>query len=176
MPNFLLEIGTEELPADFVDSAISQWQNRIEQDLAKEFLHPSEIKFYGTPRRLALLIEGLEAKQPDREEEIKGPPTSVAFKDGKPTPAAEGFARKQGVSLDDFQIRETNKGEFVFIEKKIKGEETTNILRHLLPQWINGLEGRRFMRWGDGDIRFPRPIRNLVSLWDDQVLPFQLVS
>ena len=176
MPNFLLEIGTEELPADFVDSAISQWQKRIKEDLAKEFLSPREIKLYGTPRRLALLIEGLEAKQPDREEEIKGPPTSVAFKDGKPTPAAEGFARKQGVSLDDFQIRETKKGEFIFINKKIDGQQTQAILQQLLPQWINGLEGRRFMRWGDGDVRFPRPIRNLVSLWDDQVLPFQLVS
>ncbi len=176
MPNFLLEIGTEELPADFVDSAISQWQNCIEEDLAKEFLHPSKIKFYGTPRRLAVLIEGLESKQPDREEEIKGPPITVAFKDGKPTKAAEGFARKQGVSLDDFQIRETKKGEFVFIEKKINGQETTTILQQLLPQWINGLEGRRFMRWGDGDVRFPRPIRSIISLWEDQILPFQLVS
>ena len=108
------------------------------QDLVKEFLHPSEIKFYGTPRRLAVLIEGLETKQPDREEEIKGPPITAAFKDGKPTKAAEGFARKQGVSLEDFQIRETKKGEFVFVEKKIKGEETTKILQQLLPQWING--------------------------------------
>ena len=176
MPNFLLEIGTEELPADFVDSAISQWQNHIEEDLATKFLHPSQITLYGTPRRLAVLIEGLETKQPDREEEIKGPPITAAFKDGKPTKAAEGFARKQGVSLDDFQIRNTKKGEFVFIQKKISGEKTTTILQQLLPQWISGLEGRRFMRWGDGDLRFPRPIRTLVSLWEDQILPFQLVS
>ena len=176
MPNFLLEIGTEELPANFVDSAISQWQSCIKEDLVKEFLYPSEIKLYGTPRRLAMFIEGLEAKQPDREEEIKGPPTTVAFKDGKPTKAAEGFARKQNVSLDDFQIRETDKGEFVFIEKKIEGQRTKTILQQLLPQWISGLEGRRFMRWGDGNIRFPRPIRHILSLWDEEVLPFELVS
>lgn len=175
MPNFLLEIGTEELPADFVDSAISQWKKLIPEDLAQEFLYPREIKLYGTPRRLAVLIEGLETKQPDREEEIKGPPISVAFQDGKPTPAAEGFARKQGVSLEDFQIRQTDKGEFVFIEKKIPGQETTKILQQLLLQWINRLEGRRFMRWGDGDIRFPRPIRHILSLWDGDVLPFELV-
>jgi glycyl-tRNA synthetase beta chain len=175
MPNFLLEIGTEELPADFVDSAISQWKKLIPEDLTQEFLKPREIKLYGTPRRLAVLIEGLETKQPDREEEIKGPPVSVAFKDGKATPAAEGFARKQGVSLDDFQIRQTEKGEFVFIEKKIQGQETSTILQQLLPQWIGRLEGRRFMRWGDGDIRFPRPIRHILSLWDGDVLPFELV-
>ena len=176
MPNFLLEIGTEELPADFVDSAVTQWQKRIKEDLAKEFLSPSDIKYYGTPRRLAVLIEGLETKQPDREEEIKGPPISVAFKDGQPTPAAQGFARKQGVSLDDFQIRETKKGEFVFINKKITGKETSTILQQLIPQWISCLEGRRFMRWADGDVRFPRPIRTIVSLWEEQILPFQLVS
>ena len=176
MPNFLLEIGTEELPADFVDSAISQWQNRIEKDLEKEFLQPEKINFYGTPRRLAVLIEGLQEKQPDREEEIKGPPIKAAFKDGQPTKAAEGFARKQGVSIEDFQIRETKKGEFIFINKKITGEETRGILQKLIPQWISSLEGRRFMHWGDGDFRFPRPIRTLISLWDKDILPFELVS
>lgn len=176
MPNFLLEIGTEELPADFIDNAINQWQNKIAQNLTDEFLNPNKINIYGTPRRLGVLIEGLEEKQPDREEEIKGPPISTAFKDGKPTPAAEGFARKQGVSVTDFQIKATEKGEFIFINKKTVGQKTTAILQKLIPQWITGLEGRRFMRWGDGDLRFPRPIRSLISLWDNDILPVELVS
>ncbi len=176
MPNFLLEIGTEELPADFVDSAIAQWQEKIEADLQAEFLQPSQINFYGTPRRLAILIEGLADKQPDREEEIKGPPVALAFKDGKPTKAAEGFARKQEVSLDDLQVKTTDKGEFVFIEKKIKGRDITEILQEYIPHWINGLEGRRFMRWADGDVRFPRPIRSLVALCDSDILPLELVN
>jgi glycyl-tRNA synthetase beta chain len=176
MPNFLLEIGTEELPADFIDSAIKQWQSKIRQNLIDEFLSPKDVKIYGTPRRLAVLIEGLESKQLDREEEIKGPPVNSAFKDGKPTPAAEGFARKQGVSVTDFYIKATDKGEFIFVNKKTEGKETSKILTDLIPQWITKLEGRRFMRWSDGDLRFPRPIRSIIALWDEEILPIELVS
>ena len=176
MPNFLLEIGTEELPADFVDDAIDRWKNRIPHNLAQEFLTPDTVEVYGTPRRLAVLIQGLPDKQPDREEEIKGPPVKAAFKEGKPTQAAEGFARKQEVSLDDLQIKETEKGEFVFIHKKVVGRNAREILQELSPKWITELEGRRFMRWGDGDLRFPRPIRTLVALLDRDILPLELVN
>lgn len=176
MPNFLLEIGTEELPTDFIDNAILSWKTRIGENLATELIPPIKVQVYGTPRRLAVLITGLPTKQPDREEEIKGPPAKAAFKEGKPTPAAEGFARKQGVSLDDLQIRDTDKGQFVFIQKQITGENTTTILQRLAPQWITELEGRRFMRWGDGDLRFPRPIRTLVALFDEQILPLELIN
>jgi glycyl-tRNA synthetase beta chain len=174
MPTFLLEVGTEELPADFVDSAIKQWESRIPQSLKEQFLTTEAIEFYGTPRRLGVLIQGLLEKQPDREEEVKGPPAKAAFKDGKPTQAAEGFARKQGVEVDALEVRDTDKGEFVFVLKKIPGRFATEILTELIPQWIFGLEGRRFMRWGDGDLRFPRPIRWLVTLLDADVLPLEL--
>jgi glycyl-tRNA synthetase beta chain len=176
MPTFLLEVGTEELPADFVDSAIAQWQSRLPKTLDEQFLTPEAIEVYGTPRRLAVVIKGLPAQQPDREEELKGPPASAAFKDGKPTQAAEGFARKQGIELDALEVRDTDKGKFVFALKKIAGRPATEILTELIPQWITGLEGRRFMRWGDGDLRFPRPIRWLVALLDDAVLPLELVN
>jgi glycyl-tRNA synthetase beta chain len=174
MLNFLLEVGTEELPADFVDSAIAQWQSRIPQSLSEQFLTTEAIEFYGTPRRLGVLIKGLLDQQPNRQEEVKGPPAKAAFKDGKPTKAAEGFARKQEVELDALEVRDTDKGEFVFVVKKILGRPATEILTELVPQWIFGLEGRRFMRWGDGDLRFPRPIRWLVTLLDADVLPLQL--
>jgi glycyl-tRNA synthetase beta chain len=176
MVNFLLEIGTEELPADFVSSAISQWQQRVPKNLAAEFLVPKTIEIYGTPRRLAILLQGLPEKQPDREEEIKGPPAQAAFKEGKPTKAAEGFASKQGVDITSLTVRDTDKGAFVFMQKKIVGRNACDILQELTPQWIAGLEGRRFMRWGDGDLRFPRPIRTLVALLDDRLLPLELVS
>jgi glycyl-tRNA synthetase beta chain len=174
MPTFLLEVGTEELPADFVDSAIAQWKERIPQSLKEQCLTHEPIEFYGTPRRLGVLIPGLLEQQPDREEEVKGPPAKAAFKDGNPTPAAVGFARKQGVELDTLEVRDTDKGEFVFVLKKIPGRAATEILTELIPQWIFGLEGRRFMRWGDGDLRFPRPIRWLVTLLDGDVLPLEL--
>ncbi|MEM8719070.1 MAG: glycine--tRNA ligase subunit beta [Cyanobacteria bacterium P01_G01_bin.39] len=176
MANFLLEVGTEELPADFVSSAIAQWQAKIPPSLSSEFLNPSKIEYYATPRRLAVLIKDLPQQQEDREEEVKGPPLRAAFKDGQPTKAAEGFARKQGVNIDSLEIRDTPKGEFVFIQKQIAGRQTTEILQELCPQWITGLEGKRFMRWGDGDLRFPRPIRWLVALWDSEILPLELVN
>jgi glycyl-tRNA synthetase beta chain len=176
MANFLLEVGTEELPADFVSSAIAQWQATIDRNLAEQFLTPGEIKVYGTPRRLAVLITELPTQQNDREELIKGPPVKAAFKDGQPTQAAIGFARKQEVAVTDLEIRDTDKGEFVFIQKQILGKAATEILQDLCPQWISGLEGRRFMRWGDGDLRFPRPIRWLVALFDRDVLPLELIN
>ncbi len=173
---FLLEVGTEELPADFIDEAIAQWQQIIPKSLEENFLTPDNLAVYGTPRRLAILISGLPEQQKDRDEVIKGPPAKAAFKDGKPTKAAEGFARKQEVNIDDLEIRPTDKGDFVFIEKKIKGRQTKEILQELITTWINSLEGRRFMRWGNGELRFSRPIRWLVALCDQEILPLEIVN
>ncbi|MEG4403617.1 glycine--tRNA ligase subunit beta [Microcoleus sp. MON2_D5] len=176
MPNFLLELGTEELPASFVASSAQQWQRHVPATLAEESLTNDSINVYATPRRLAVLVKGLPVQQLDREEEVKGPPASSAFKDGKPTKAAEGFAKKQGVEIEALEVRATDKGDFVFVLKKIPGRMTADILAELVPQWINKLEGKRFMRWADGDLKFPRPIRWMVALLDDTVLPITLVS
>ncbi|MEG4391956.1 glycine--tRNA ligase subunit beta [Microcoleus sp. BROC3] len=176
MPNFLLELGTEELPASFVASSAQQWQRLVPATLAEESLTNDSINVYATPRRLAVLVKGLPVQQLDREEEVKGPPASSAFKDGKPTKAAEGFAKKQGVEIEALEVRATDKGDFVFVLKKIPGRMSADILTELVPQWINKLEGKRFMRWADGDLKFPRPIRSLVALLDDTVLPITLVS
>ncbi|MCC3409233.1 MAG: glycine--tRNA ligase subunit beta [Microcoleus sp. PH2017_10_PVI_O_A] len=176
MPNFLLELGTEELPASFVAGSVQQWQELVPATLAEQSLTNESINVYATPRRLAVLVKGLPLKQLDREEEVKGPPASSAFKDGKPTKAAEGFAKKQGVEIDALEVRATDKGDFVFVLKQIPGRMTADILAELVPQWINKLEGKRFMRWADGDLKFPRPIRSIVALFDDTVLPIALVS
>ncbi|MBD2042449.1 glycine--tRNA ligase subunit beta [Microcoleus sp. FACHB-672] len=176
MPAFLLEVGTEELPATFVGNAIEQWQSRIPASLTEHFLTNDSIDVYATPRRLAVLIKGLPAQQADREEEVKGPPAAAAFKDGKPTPTAAGFAKKQGVELDALEVRPTEKGDFVFVRKSIPGRPTADILKELALQWITSLEGKRLMRWADGDLRFPRPIRWLVALLDEVVLPIELVN
>ena len=176
MATFLLEVGTEDLPASFVGDALKQWKAKIPAALEEQLLTPESIEFYGTPRRLALVLNGIPERQPDREEEAKGPSVKAAFKDGKPTKAAEGFARSRGASVDDFEIRETKKGEFVFVTQKIAGRAATEILTELIPQWILGLEGKRFMRWGDGDLKFPRPVRWLITLMNDQVLPITLTN
>ena len=176
MATFLLEVGTEELPADFVKSALQQWRSQIPQSLDEHLLTPESLQVLGTPRRLSVLIQGLPQQQPDQSEEIKGPPAQAAFKAGKPTKAAEGFARKQGVGIAALEIRPTQKGEFVFVQKTTPGKSLDDLLPNLIPQWILALEGKRFMCWGDGDLRFSRPIRWLVALLDHQVLPLELAN
>jgi glycyl-tRNA synthetase beta chain len=176
MATFLLEVGTEELPASFVDDALEQWRSRIPKSLTEHYLSSENIQYFGTPRRLAVLISGLPDRQPDQEEEVKGPPAQAAFKEGKPTKAAEGFAQKQGVSVSDLEVRPTDKGDFVFVKKQIIGQPTATILQSLVPEWITTLEGKRFMRWADGELKFPRPIRWLVTLLDSELLPIALVN
>ncbi len=171
MATFLLEVGTEELPASFVSEALAQWQAKLPAELMENFLTNDGLKFYGTPRRLAVLISGLLDRQPDREEEAKGPPAKAAFKAGKPTKAAQGFAASRGVSVEDLEVRDTGKGEFVFVQQKIPGRPTAELLQEMVPGWILNLEGNRFMRWGDGELKFPRPIRWLVTLLGDELLP-----
>ena len=171
---FLLEIGTEELPTSFVDRAINQWKQIIPTSLKKNFLSSESIFVYGTPRRLAVIITGLLDKQTDRNELIKGPSVKAAFTEGKPTIALEGFLRKQNVEIEALEIRSTKKGECVFVDKKIQGIKTTEILPELINAWIGGLEGKRFMKWGNGDFKFSRPIRWIVSLCDSQILPIKI--
>jgi glycyl-tRNA synthetase beta chain len=174
MPAFLLEVGTEELPAGFLSDAIVQWKSRIPHSLETHNLPDAVVEVYGTPRRLAVLITGLPSQQADREEEIKGPPAQAAFKDGQPTKAAIGFASKQGVDISALEIRPTEKGDFVFVNKQIPGRPIADILTELVPEWVWNLEGKRLMRWGHGDGRFSRPIRWLVTLLDGEILPLQL--
>jgi glycyl-tRNA synthetase beta chain len=172
MVAFLLELGTEELPARFVDEALAQWRLSIPQTLKELNLSAdATFEFYGTPRRLAVLVRGLPLQQADVEEEVKGPPAGAAFKDGVATKAATGFAQKQGVAVEDLVVRSTDKGDFVFVTKRVLGRPVADLLSEWVPKWITGLEGKRLMRWGNGDLRFSRPLRWLVALLDDLVLP-----
>ncbi len=174
MAAFLLEVGTEDLPAQFVSDAIAQWQVQVPAKLEQVCLGADRVSVYGSPRRLAILIEGLPDRQADRQEEIKGPPVAAAYKDGVLTPAGAGFAKKQGVDPSVLEVRATEKGDCLYVTKTIAGRDTAAILTELVPGWINGLEGKRFMRWGDGDLKFSRPIRSLILLLDDRLLPLTI--
>jgi glycyl-tRNA synthetase beta chain len=176
MSDFLLEVGTEDLPAGFVGDAIRQWEQMIPASLADAALSPERIEIYATPRRLSAIVTNLPDRQLDRVEEIKGPPAAAAYKDGQPTPAAVGFAKKQGVDVASLELRPTDKGEFIFITKTIAGRDTREILTELIPQWIFKLEGKRLMRWANGELKFPRPIRWLVTLWNEDILPIEIVN
>ena len=174
MPSFLLEVGTEDLPASFVADALKQWERKIPKSFTDLQINPTRFKFYGTPRRLAVLVTGLPLQQADQTEEVKGPSVQAAFKDGEPTKAAQGFAQKQGVSVADFQVRSTEKGDFIFITKRLAGRSVSDLLTELIPTWVMGLEGKRLMRWGDGDVKFSRPLQWLVAMLDGDVLPVTL--
>jgi glycyl-tRNA synthetase beta chain len=171
---FLLEIGTEELPADFARLALPQLEQMVSRDLSEARLGHGAIRCTSTPRRLAVIVEALEPSAPDLEDERKGPPAAQAFKDGVPTPAAEGFAKRCGVDASALEVRETPKGPFVFARVLEQGRLAPELLGEWIPQWINSLQGRRFMRWGSGESRFSRPVRWLVAMLDGQVVPVRL--
>lgn len=176
MSDFLLEVGTEDLPAGFISDAIRQWEKMIPASLTDAALTHDLVQIYATPRRLSAIVTNLPDRQIDRVEEIKGPPAAAAYQDGQPTPAAVGFAKKQGVDVASLELRPTDKGEFIFITKTIAGRDTRVILTELIPQWIFKLEGKRLMRWANGELKFPRPIRWLVSLWNETILPIEIVN
>ena len=171
---FLLEIGTEELPADFARLALPQLQERVQRDLADLRLVHGDVRVSSTPRRLAVQVKALADGQEDLCEERKGPPVAQAFKDGQPGPAAIGFAKRCGVDPAALEVRPTPKGDCVFATVQVKGQPALSLLQDCIPSWIDALQGRRFMRWGNGDQRFSRPVRWLVALLGTEVVPVTL--
>lgn len=174
MSTFLLEIGTEELPADFARLALPQLEQMLRRDFQEARLGHGAIHCTSTPRRLAVTVQQIEARTPDLQEERKGPPASQAFRDGVPTPAAIGFANRCGLPPESLEVRDTPKGPFVFATVLEPGRSAQELLTSWIPAWIQALQGRRFMRWGEGESRFSRPVRWLVALLDAAVLPVVL--
>ena len=174
MASLLLEIGTEELPAAFCPAALAQLGRMITASLQDWRFGTLPLQFFATPRRLGVLVRDLPPRQKDRETEHKGPPAQQAFRQGQPTAAAQGFAQRWGLAVEDLTIRATPKGEFVFAEVTQPGQATEALLREAIPGWIAAVQGKRLMRWGTGTQRFSRPIRWLVALLDDELLPVRL--
>ncbi len=171
---FLLEIGTEELPAGDLDDALAQLRELALARLAEARLDHEGLRVLDTPRRLAMLVEGLAPCQRPVEEMVKGPPVRVAFDAaGRPTKAAQGFARKQGVSVDELEVREIGGGEYVVATRREEGRPTTEVLTTLLPELIAGLRFRKSMRWNESGVAFSRPIRWRVALLGNAVVPFE---
>ena len=168
-----LEIGCEEIPAGFIPRATAEMKAILIKELATARLTFSEIKTLATPRRLALVVKGIPAVQPDAEISATGPSLKAAYDpSGKPTKAAEGFARGQGVDVADLQTITTDKGDYLFVSKQVTGRPTYEILTELLPALVANIPFKKSMRWGDGDVRFARPIHWIVALFDGTVVPF----
>ncbi|MDH3394424.1 MAG: glycine--tRNA ligase subunit beta, partial [Desulfobulbaceae bacterium] len=173
MPHELLfEIGTEEIPAGFLMPALTEMNNIMARKLDELALPHGEITTVGTPRRMTICVADLAEQQPDRDEEVLGPPKKAAFdKDGNHTKAAIGFAKSRNASVDDIQVVTTDKGEYLMLACHYKGEETTKLLTTLLPELINELPFPKSMRWGSGRTAFVRPIQWLLALYNGAVIP-----
>ncbi len=174
MSKYLLEIGTEELPADFSHSVLNQFKSLIEFEFDKKLIKYNSVFCTSTPRRIVLFLDGLVDQAEDKSIIRKGPKAISAFLNGAPTNAAIGFANSLGINVDDLEIRNTEKGEFVFGKTVEKGESTRKSLSLILPKAIKNLQGPRFMKWGSGNFKFSRPIRWVVSLYNDEILYFEL--
>ncbi|MBZ5491868.1 MAG: glycine--tRNA ligase subunit beta [Acidobacteriia bacterium] len=177
MPDFLLEIGTEEIPARMIQDASQELQKRVEELLAKSALPHQGIKRSETPRRLAFIASGIPATQPDVQEQLTGPATKVAYKDGQPTPAAHAFAKKAGVDVSQLQKVTTPKGEYLTASVTNKGKPAAQILAELLPKEIASIYWPKNMYWRAGKPeRFVRPVRWIVAMLDGEIIPLEFAG
>jgi len=168
-----LEIGTEEIPAGFLPRAMADMERLIRKELETARLEFGAVQTFATPRRLALAVADLAETQPTLQTKAMGPARQIAFDaDGKPTKAAIGFARGQGVDVADLKLVSTDKGEYVCAEKEERGRPTGDLLVEILPRLVSGIPFKKSMRWKDLDVRFARPVHWLVALYGGEVVPF----
>lgn len=171
--DFLLEVGTEELPVGDLPSALEQWKEKIPGWLNDLRLEHAEISVWGTPRRLVVYVKDLAASQPDQELLVKGPPAARAFDAaGQPTPAAIGFAKSKGLDVAALQVEEIDGGQYVAARVFEKGRSAAAVLAEALPGWVAALKFEKTMRWNSSGVSFSRPIRWLLALLGSQVVPF----
>jgi len=168
----LLEIGTEELPYEFIAPAAASLREQAERMFADARLTCKSVRTFGTPRRLVLLVEGLAAHQSTIVKEAMGPSKAVAFDaSGQPTKAAIGFAAGQGIPVGALELRQTPKGEYLFAVKEDVGGPTKTVLLDLLPQLVAKLSFPKAMKWNEAGVRFARPVRWLLALYDGRPVP-----
>jgi len=174
MPDFLLEIGCEEIPARMIDAASLDLRERVQKLLAQERLSATGTIFsLDSPRRLSVLAEGVPVAQPDVTDQVTGPSANVAFKDGQPTAAAHAFARKAGVDVSQLERVTTSKGEYLAAKIAKKGRPAAEVLSELLPKEINSIYWPKNMYWRKPSEQFVRPVRWLVALLGSEVIPLE---
>ncbi|WP_283597026.1 glycine--tRNA ligase subunit beta [Ligilactobacillus aviarius] len=173
---FLMEIGLEEIPAHVVTPSAAQLVEKTEKFLKEQRMDFDEVQTYSTPRRLTVKVTGLADKQPDIQEEAKGPAKKIAYdKDGNWSKAAQGFARGQGVSVDDIFFKELKGTEYVYVKKFIEGKAAADVMQGMRDVAMD-LKFPTMMRWGTNDFQYVRPIRWIVAMLDDQVIPFKILN
>ena len=174
MPDFLLEIGCEEIPARMIDAASEELTRRVGDLIQRERLGQDlAVRGFSTPRRLSVLASGVIPAQPDVEEQVMGPSTKIAFKDGQPGPPAQAFAKKWGVDIGSVEKVTTPKGEYISARVKKQGRSAGEVLAESLPKEISSLYWPKNMYWRRRGELFVRPVRWLVAMLDGQVLPLE---
>jgi len=175
MSTLLFELGTEELPAGYVQPALADMAERFRAAAQEGRLAPDRVRVTGTPRRLTLYVEGLPDAQKEEETLVQGPPAKVAFDaGGKATKAALGFARAQGVDVADLEVRDTERGRYCFARKREPGRPAAEVLPGILAEVARAVSFPKSMRWRGSDLRFARPVRTVVALLDDRVLDLEV--
>ena len=171
--DLLFEIGAEEIPAGFMPNILGQLKQLAETKLNDAHLPFESIETYGTPRRLALIVKGLADASAEISERHKGPSASIAYDaDGNATKAAIGFARGKGLDVADLVVEDG----YIYAETKTAGVPAKDIVSEMLPQLITGLNFPKSMHWGDLDAKFVRPVRWLVALLDEEVIPVEFAT
>jgi glycyl-tRNA synthetase beta chain len=174
---FLLEIGTEELPSAFLRKALDLFEYDARQMFESSRLAIHSLQTLGTPRRLALVVEGVGPEQDSFLEEVFGPPEAAAYDSaGKPTKAAEGFAKSQGVPVDHLMIKETHKGMYVYVNKDQPRQPAKRVLADAIPKLLAQLSFPKAMRWNESRVRFARPVRWIVAMLGKEVLSFEFAG
>ena len=173
MPDFLLEIGCEEIPARMIDAASQELRERVGALLTRERLAAADIQRFDTPRRLAVMASGIPASQPDVTEQVTGPSLNAAYKDGQPTQAAHSFAKKSGIDVAQLEKITTPRGEYLAAKVTKKGRGAAEILAENLPKELSSIYWPKNMYWRKPSERFVRPVRWLVAMLDGETMPLE---
>ncbi len=174
MSKYLLEIGVEEFPSDYIDSTKKQLEDQFQKLMDENKLSCEKIEVESTPRRFAVLLDGIEANEAEGLISVKGPSKKIAYnEDGEAQKPLLGFLKGQKAELEDVVIKEFKGEDYVFIEKKEESKSVKEVLEENVFDLVKSLSFKRSMRWGGKNIRFARPIRYFVSILDDEVLPFE---
>ncbi len=174
----LVEIGTEEIPSGYLEEGLEAFRRLMVSCLKENRIEiAGGIYTFGTPRRLVLIGKAIAGKQEDLVREITGPPKNVAYDEkGNPTKATLGFARRQGVSVNELGCIGTSKGEYLYVKSKIPGRQTKDVLAEALPEIISKIPWPKSMRWGTVNVPFVRPVHWVLAIINGDVIPFEFAS
>ena len=171
--NFLLELGTEEIPAGYLPPAIEAVRKTFTESLDAGRIGHGGIEVFATPRRIAVMAAGLAAAQREEEVELKGPSVKAAYDAaGQPTKALDGFLKGNGVALESVFTRDSEKGSYVFAKKKLEARKTEELLPDIVAKIVGTVPFPKRMRWSDKSVTFPRPLRYFLIMFNGRVIPF----